>query len=75
MMKPSKNAELAPLIAELMPEATKKSINKGSKAASMSGNCVIYQEFFSMPGTYQNTQNFCLNILNHEHVSLNVSLI
>ena len=55
MMKPSKNAELAPLIAELMPEATKKSINKGSKAASMSGNCVIYQEFFSMPGTYRNT--------------------
>jgi len=53
MMKPSKNAELAPLIAELMPEATKKSINKGSKAASMSGNCVIYQEFFSMPDESQ----------------------
>ena len=50
MMKPTKNAELAPLIAKLLPESIKKNI--GAKAAPMSGICVIYEEFFSMPGTY-----------------------
>ena len=52
MMKPTKNAELAPLIAKLLPESIKKNMNKGARAAPMSGTCVIYEEFFSMPGTY-----------------------
>ena len=52
MMKPTKNAELAPLIAKLLPESIKKNMNIGAKAAPMSGICVIYEEFFSMPGTY-----------------------
>ena len=52
MIKPTKNAELAPLIAKLLPESIKKNMNIGAKAAPMSGICVIYEEFFSMPGTY-----------------------
>ena len=47
MIKPTQNAELAPLIAELIPESIKGRMSKG---ASMSGMCIIYEEYFSMPG-------------------------
>jgi len=50
MMKPTRNTELAPLIAELLPESIKGSMSKGTKASSMSGMCIIYEEYFSMPG-------------------------
>jgi len=50
MIKPTRNAELAPLIAELMPESIKRRMSKGAKASSMSGMCIIYEEYFSMPG-------------------------
>ena len=50
MIKPTRNAELAPWIADLMPESIKESMRKGAKASSMSGMCIIYEEYFSMPG-------------------------
>ena len=50
MVKPTRNAELAPFIADLMPESIKGSMIKEARAGSMSGMCIIYEEYFSMPG-------------------------
>ena len=50
MIKPTRNAELAPLIAELIPKSIKGRMSKDTRASSMSGMCIIYEEYFSMPG-------------------------
>ena len=50
MIKPTRNAELASLIAELMPESIKRRMSEGAKASSLGGMCIIYEEYFSMPG-------------------------